>query len=103
MASGGSIGERHERKRAAFAVIVGAQQFDKFSLPLITKGMAKDKIELLPLSQFVYAAKNNFINADTLYFNNLVKNKEELLEKWIIPVKESWLAKKLENTAMAAK
>ena len=57
--------------------------------------LIKDKVQLLPLSQLNYAAENNFINADTLYFNNTVLTKKELLEKWIIPVKESWLSKKV--------
>ncbi len=56
----------------------------------------KEKIQLLPLSQLEYAAENGFINADTLYFNNTVLTKKELLEKWIIPVKESWLSKKVD-------
>jgi hypothetical protein len=56
--------------------------------------IVKDKIQLLPLSQLAYAVENNFINGDTLYFNNLVLTKKELLEKWIIPAKESWLGKK---------
>jgi hypothetical protein len=57
--------------------------------------LIKDKVQLLPLSQLSYAAENNFINTDTLYFNNTVLTKKELLEKWIIPVKDSWLAKKI--------
>jgi len=57
--------------------------------------IVKDVIQLLPLSQLNYAAENNFINADTIYFNNLVSNKEELLNNWMIPVKGSWLAKKI--------
>jgi hypothetical protein len=56
--------------------------------------LVKDKIQLLPLSQLSYAVQNNFVTPDTIYFNNLVQTKAELLEKWIIPVKESWLAKK---------
>ena len=55
----------------------------------------KDKIQLLPLSQLDYAVENNFINGNTLYFNNTVLTKKELEEQWIIPVKESWLVKKL--------
>ncbi|MDB5229379.1 MAG: hypothetical protein JWN76_184 [Chitinophagaceae bacterium] len=65
--------------------------FDRQTLAFIIK----EKIQLLPLSQLNYAVENNFVNADTLYFNNTVLTKEELLNKWIIPVKESWLAKKL--------
>ncbi len=57
--------------------------------------LIKERVQLLPLNQLKYAMENNFINADTLYFNNTVLTKKELFEKWIIPVKDSWLAKKL--------
>ncbi len=56
----------------------------------------KEKIELLPLNQLQYAVNNNFIQADSLYFNNLVQTKEELENNWLISVKNSWLMKKLE-------
>jgi hypothetical protein len=56
----------------------------------------KDKIQLLPMSQLSYAVKNEFINGDTPYFNNTVLTKKELLANWIIPVKESWLAKRID-------
>lgn len=55
----------------------------------------KEKIQLLPLSQFKHAIENDFITAETIYFNNLVLTKEELLSKWLIPVKDSWLARKI--------
>ncbi len=67
------------------------QMFDRQTLAFVVK----EKIQLLPLSQLDYAVENNFITADTLYFNNTVLTKRELLEKWIIPVNESWLAKRL--------
>ena len=54
-----------------------------------------EKVQLLPLSQINYAFENDFINKDTIYFNNIVQTKEELEAKWMIPVKESWLSKKL--------
>jgi len=57
----------------------------------------KDKIQLLPVNQLAYAYENNFLTADTLYFNNTVLNKEQLEEKWIIPVKDSWLASRLKT------
>jgi hypothetical protein len=57
--------------------------------------LVNDRIQLLPLSQLKYAAENNFITPDTIYFNNLVLTKQELLNKWLIPVKDSWLAKKI--------
>ena len=64
--------------------------FDRTSLAFIVK----DKIEILPLSQFQYAMNNQFLNEDTLYFNNTIQSKKELEESWIIPVKNSWLSKK---------
>ncbi len=67
------------------------QLFERQNLAFVVK----DKIQLLPLNQLEYAVENNFINANTLYFNNTVLTKKELLEKWLIPVKESWLAKRI--------
>ena len=67
------------------------QLFDRQNLAFIVK----DKIEVIPLSQLEYAVENNFINADTLYFNNTVLSKKDMVEKWIIPVKDSWLAKRV--------
>jgi len=66
--------------------------FDRQMLAFIIK----DKIQLLPFSQLNYGFQNGFITPDTLYFNNLVSNKEELLNKWIIPVKDSWLASRIQ-------
>jgi hypothetical protein len=64
--------------------------FDRQSLAFITK----DKVQLLPLSQLGYAIENNFITAHTLYFNNTITNKKELLDNWLIAAKDSWLAKR---------
>ena len=57
--------------------------------------VVKDKIQLLPMSQLSYAVQNFFIDGNTLYFNNLVQTKQELEEKWIIPIKSSWVASKV--------
>ena len=67
------------------------QMFDRQNLAFIVK----DKIQLLPLNQLEYAVENNFIDADTLYFDNTVLSKKELIEKWIVRVKDSWLAKRI--------
>jgi hypothetical protein len=69
--------------------------FDRQTLAFVRK----DKIELLPLNQLQYAFDNGFLQAETIYINNLVQTKEELKQNWLIPVKESWLAKriKMEN------
>lgn len=65
--------------------------FDRTTLAFVVK----DKIQLLPMSQLQYAADNGFLDNDTLYFNNLVQTKDELETKWIIPVKESWLVRRI--------
>ncbi len=68
--------------------------FDRTTLAFVIKA----KVELLPLSQLQCAFDNGFLNNDTLYFNNLVQIKEELESKWIVPIKDSWLAKKISLT-----
>lgn len=65
--------------------------FDRQQLAFVVK----DKIQLIPLSQFNYAIENGFIESTTLYFNNLVATKKELLENWLIPVKQSWLSSRI--------
>ena len=71
----------------------GVNMFERQMLAFLVK----DKVQLLPLQQINYAIENNYINTDTLYFNNLVSTKQELLEKWIIPVKESWLMSRIKT------
>jgi hypothetical protein len=67
--------------------IFNVNMFDRQSLAF----EVKDKVQLLPIAQLQYAIDNQFISPDTLYFNNLVQSKEELENKWIVPVKDSWL------------
>lgn len=69
----------------------GVDFFNRSNLAFVVK----DKIQTLPLNQLQYALDNNFISGDTLFFNNTVQNREELETSWIIPVKDSWLARKL--------
>jgi hypothetical protein len=68
--------------------------FNRTSLAFVIK----EKIQLLPLSQVNYAIENGFIDADTLFIDNNVLDKISLMTRWIIPVKDSWLAKKLSFT-----
>ncbi len=73
------------------------QLFDRTSLAFAVKEETNGyKIQRLPYQQLQYALDNGFITADTLYFNNLVSTKEELENKWIVPVKESWLKDRLQ-------
>jgi hypothetical protein len=68
------------------------QLFNRHLLAFIVK----DKIQILPLPQLPYAIENNYISGDTPYFNNLVQTKDELLSRWLIPLKESWLKSRVE-------
>jgi hypothetical protein len=72
----------------------GVNMFDRTTLAFVVK----DKVQLLPLSQLQYAFDNQFITGDTLYFNNIVQTKEELENKWIVPVKDTWLTSKITFT-----
>lgn len=62
--------------------------------------IVKERIQVLPMAQLNYSFENHFITPETLYFNNTVLNKKDLLEKWIIPVKESWLAARFLNKSV---
>ena len=68
--------------------------FDRQLLAFATK----EKVQIIPLNQLNYAVQNGFISSETLYFNNTVLTKQELEDKWIIPVKQSWLARKIPQT-----
>lgn len=56
--------------------------------------VVKNKIELLPLQQVQYALEKQFIDENTLFFDNTVHNKATLQNSWIIPLGKSWLAKR---------
>lgn len=62
--------------------------FDRMSITFLVK----DQAELLPFQQVQYAIDKGYITSDTLVFNNIVGTKKELLEKWLVPLKESWMA-----------
>jgi len=65
--------------------------FDRQMLAFIVD----EKIQLVPLSQVNNFLEEGILTADTLYFNNTILTKQELLTEWIIPVKKSWLAKRV--------
>lgn len=69
--------------------------FDRLNLAFIIK----DKVQLLPQSQVKYALENKFINEDTIFFNNVVQTREELETNWMVPLKDSWLGKRLLKNA----
>jgi len=55
----------------------------------------KDKVELINQAELSASLESNLLNSETPYFNNTVHTKQQLLEHWIIPIKNSWLRKYL--------
>lgn len=62
--------------------------FDRMTITFLRK----DKAEMLPFNQVQYALDKGFIDRGTLLFNNVVLTKKELLESWLVPLHQSWLA-----------
>jgi hypothetical protein len=56
------------------------------------------QVQLIPLAQLPQALESGRINAETPFFNNTVQTKAELEEKWLIPLKDSWLASRFLKT-----
>ena len=67
--------------------------FDRTNLAFIVK----DKIELLPISQVNYAIQNGYISDSTLFFDNAIQDISAFKNKWIVPLADSWLGKRLNN------
>lgn len=57
--------------------------------------LSKEKVQLIPLAQLNYALDNDLLSPNTLYFNNIVTTLGDLKQKWIIPIKNSWLSSRL--------
>ncbi|HEY5461772.1 MAG TPA: hypothetical protein VIJ95_00830 [Hanamia sp.] len=73
-----------------------------FNVQLLDRQMlafiVKENILLIPLSKVNYSIENDIITPDTLYFNNTILTKKELLNNWIIPLKDSWLAQRIPSS-----
>jgi hypothetical protein len=65
--------------------------FDRLMLAFVIQ----ERIQLLPLAEINASIEKDLVTPDTLYFNNTILTRKELLTKWIIPVKESWLSIRL--------
>ncbi|MEO6638235.1 MAG: hypothetical protein ABIN25_08155 [Ginsengibacter sp.] len=61
----------------------------------------RERIQCVPMEALNYEIDNGMVNGDTLYFNNTVLTKKDLRAKWIIPVKDSWLAKRFSFSAVS--
>jgi len=57
--------------------------------------IVNENIRLIPLSKVNTSIESDIITPDTLYFNNTILTKKALLDNWIIPLKDSWLAQRI--------
>lgn len=74
--------------------------FDRLLLGFIVK----ERVQMIPMAQLSYALENNFIESSTLYFNNTILTLQQLRESWLIPLKDSWVAKdERYSSALSAK
>ena len=67
------------------------QLFERLNLAFFIK----ERIQLIPMSHLNDAIEEGIISPDSFYFDNNIGTKHELLNNWIVPVKNSWLAKRL--------
>lgn len=70
--------------------MTGVQLFNRELLAF----WVKERVQTIPMAQVAYAIENGILDANTLYFNNLVNNKADMETKWMQPISESWLGKK---------
>ena len=54
----------------------------------------KEKIQLIPMNQLEYALENGFLQPDTVYVDNSIQTKSELINEWLKPLKDSWIGKR---------
>ncbi len=52
--------------------------------------VVQDDIRSIHMNELSKAKANGIIDENTLVFNALVKNKGELYDQWLIPIKDSW-------------
>ncbi len=64
--------------------------FDRQTLAFAIDG----RIQLIPMSQLNHQIETGVVTADTLYFNNTILTKKDLLNNWIVQAGESWLSKR---------
>lgn len=65
--------------------------FDRMMVTFLVNG----KAQMLPFGQIQYAIDKGYMTPDTLIFNNVATNKMELLNIWLVPIRESWLANRI--------
>lgn len=63
---------------------------------------ADNTIALANQKQFQELLNSGLVNEETLVFNNMIQNVEDLDSKWLIPFKNSWHARVFDNATYNA-
>ena len=66
--------------------------FDRLTITFLVN----DKPQMLPIGQVQYALEQGYITSDTLLFDNTVSTKAQLEANWLTPLKNTWLARRLQ-------
>ncbi|MEO6831123.1 MAG: hypothetical protein ABI378_02645 [Chitinophagaceae bacterium] len=74
---------------------IGRQYDTKLFDRLMLTFLVKDEPQMLPLNQVQYAIDKDYIHADTLLFDNTIADLETLKTRWLVPLKDTWLAQKV--------
>lgn len=69
----------------------GVHLFDRQTMAFIIK----ERIQLFPLNIVNKAISKEIIGPETPYFNNTILTRKELMNRWIIPMGESWLSMRI--------
>lgn len=64
---------------------------------------AGDLVTLVALKDLKQNFQEGILNEDTLTFNNLVSNKRDLEESWLVPAGKTWLKRYIPNTLAKVK
>jgi hypothetical protein len=72
---------------------------EKFAVNLFDRQnisfLCDENIVQIRLPQINNAIENKIITDTTLFFNNTITSKKQLLTEWIVPINKSWLHKKI--------
>lgn len=74
---------------------------DELNLSLLNRSkqsvLINENIQFFPINEAKQLVHNGILKRETVVFNNVVENKQELESKWQIPASESWLGKFFKN------
>jgi len=61
-----------------------------------------EEVKLIPMNKLKDDFANGTLTSETLSFNNLIATKGEWQNNWLVPVKNSWLARYLPKSVVAS-